>query len=332
MSSVMNNVSLREAAPDHAVTSYLCRDVPEARPHDTASEVRRGLGQRPLDSAELVFVVDAERRLLGVCRLTEVLTAEPERPMAALLEPAWPRVRPSIDREDAASLAIRHEAPGLAVVDDAGRLLGALPSYTMMRILRDEHLEDIHHMAGILGSSDAARRALTAPPLRRALFRMPWLILGLIGSSLATALMAYFETLIEAHIALAMFVPALVYLTDAIGTQTEAVAVRGVSLSPNGIAGLVRGELATGGLIGLALATLALPLVWLAFGDLGLAGSVSLALLAAGAVATGIGFLLPWGFARLGLDPALASGPIATVIQDVLSLLIYFLVALMVLG
>ncbi|MGE0649306.1 MAG: magnesium transporter [Alphaproteobacteria bacterium] len=328
----MSEFTLREAAPEQAVSAYLCRDVPEASPHDQASAVRGALASRRFDSAELVFVVEAERRLIGVCRLTEVLAAEPECPMARLLEPGWPRVLPDVDREDAASLAIRNEVPGLAVVDAEGRLLGALPSYTMMRILRDEHLEDIHHMAGILSSSDAARRALTAPPFHRALFRLPWLILGLAGASLATALMASFEALIEAHLALAMFVPALVYLADAIGTQTEAVTVRGVSLNSSRIGRLLRGEMATGALIGLTLAALALPFVWLAFHDLGLAVCVSLALLAAGTAASGIGFLLPWGFSRIGLDPALASGPIATVIQDLLSLLIYFLVGLMVLG
>ena len=72
---------------------------------------------------------------------------------------------------------------------------------------------------------------------------------------------------------------------------------------------------------------LAFPLVWLAFGNAALAMTVAAALLVASSVATTIGFLLPWLFARLGYDPAMGSGPVATVVQDVLSLLIYFLLA-----
>jgi magnesium transporter len=67
--------------------------------------------------------------------------------------------------------------------------------------------------------------------------------------------------------------------------------------------------------------------VWLAFGSAALAATVAISLLTASSVATTIGLLLPWLFARLGYDPALGSGPVGTVVQDVLSLLIYFLIA-----
>ena len=77
----------------------------------------------------------------------------------------------------------------------------------------------------------------------------------------------------------------------------------------------------------MTLGILALPPVWFAFGDAALAATVAIALVVASSVATTIGFLLPWLFARFGCDPAMGSGPVATVVQDVLSLLIYFLLA-----
>ena len=80
----------------------------------------------------------------------------------------------------------------------------------------------------------------------------------------------------------------------------------------------------TGLLIGLALSVLTFPLIWLAFDNVKLALAVGLSLLAASAVATTLGLVLPWLLARLGRDPAFGSGPVATIIQDVLSLLIYF--------
>jgi magnesium transporter len=182
-------------------------------------------------------------------------------------------------------------------------------------------------MVGILGKSEAAKAALLAPPYQRALYRLPWLLVGMIGSGLATALMARFEAALAAHIAVAFFIPAIVYLADAVGTQSEAVAVRGLSLSGADLTTLLAGELGTGILIGMTLGLLACPLVWLAFDSAALAATVAIALVAASSLATSIGLLLPWGFARLGYDPALGSGPLATVVQDVLSLLIYFLVA-----
>jgi magnesium transporter len=140
-------------------------------------------------------------------------------------------------------------------------------------------------------------------------------------------MMTRFETALAAHIAVAFFIPAIVYLADAVGTQSEAVAVRGLSLSGADLAPLLAGEIGTGILIGATLGALAYPLVWVAFGSAALAATVAVALLTASSLATSIGLLLPWLFARLGFDPALGSGPLATVVQDVLSLLIYFLIA-----
>jgi magnesium transporter len=141
---------------------------------------------------------------------------------------------------------------------------------------------------------------------------------------LATLVVAFFERQLQSRVAIAFFIPGIVYLADAIGTQTEAIAVRGLSLSHAPIRQLVMGELRTGLLIGLTLGALSFPAVWLMFGDVRLGLSVGLALLVAGAVATTIGLLFPWALERLGRDPAFGSGPIATIVQDVLSLVIYF--------
>jgi magnesium transporter len=90
---------------------------------------------------------------------------------------------------------------------------------------------------------------------------------------------------------------------------------------------LLAGEIGTGILIGVTLGSIAYPIVWFTFGSAALAATVAFALVVAGSVAATIGFLLPWSFAKVGYDPALGSGPVGTVVQDVLSLLIYFFVA-----
>ena len=87
---------------------------------------------------------------------------------------------------------------------------------------------------------------------------------------------------------------------------------------------MVGNELRTGLLIGLTLGAVTFPMVWFAFGDMRLAAGVAIALFCAGGIATTIGLLLPWLLNKLGTDPAYGSGPLATIIQDVLSLIIYF--------
>jgi len=149
---------------------------------------------------------------------------------------------------------------------------------------------------------------------------------------LATWIVSRFEAALAAQPALAFFIPGLVYLADAIGTQSEAVAVRGLSLSRVGVARLLGGEMRTGMLIGAVLAAVAWPLVWLGFGDARLATTVAAALAASSLVASILGLLLPWLLARLGSDPAYGSGPLATIVQDVLTLAIYFGLAVLILA
>jgi magnesium transporter len=200
----------------------------------------------------------------------------------------------------------------------------------LLEILRREHVEDLHRLAGIAGESELARDAIEAPPVRRMRHRLPWLLVGLAGSILATVVMAHFEGVLAANVAVAFFVPGIVYLADAIGTQTETIAVRGLSLSRVRIGHLLAGEIRTGLLIGAVLGLATFAGVWFAMGDLRLAVAVALALFVAGGLATGIGLLLPWLLHRLGRDPAYGSGPLATIIQDVLSLAVYFVTVILV--
>jgi magnesium transporter len=142
----------------------------------------------------------------------------------------------------------------------------------------------------------------------------------------ATAAMAGFESTLQAQVAVAFFLPGLVYLADAVGTQSEAIAVRGLSLTHSGIGHLLAGELRTGMLIGATLGLLSYLPILVAFGDARLAAAVAAAIFFAGSVASAIGLLFPWILARSHRDPAYGSGPVATVIQDILSLLVYFAV------
>lgn len=306
---------------------YLATSVPKARPEATVGEILDSLPGNRFDAVGSVYVVGADGRFAGSVSLASLYAAPPGTEVRTVMTAAPPAVTPDTDRETAASLAIREELEALPVLDSKGRFLGVLPPRAIMRILRREHLEDLHHMVGIWHHSEEARKALLAPPVSRARYRLPWLILGLLGSMVAAGLVARFEDTLRAEIAIAFFIPAIVYLADAVGTQSEAVAVRGLSLTQMGIGRLLLGELATGVLIGLTLAALAGLFTLAAFGNPSLAVAVGISLLAACAVASGIGLFLPWLFTRAGWDPALASGPIATVIQDVISLLIYFATA-----
>jgi magnesium transporter len=324
------------AAPRHAplpggdpllaetAARHLVRHVPTGTTDETVGAVIARLQSAAYEYAGAIHVLDAGRRLAGIVPIETLLNAAPGARLAdlALHEPA--AVSADTDQEHVASFALRHGVASVPVVDRDGRLLGVVPPRSLLEVLRHEHVEDLHRLAGIRREGARARTALEAPPQRRARDRLPWLLVGLFGSALATWVVAGFERALSTNVAIAFFVPGLVYLADAIGTQTEAIAVRGLSLSRAPMAHLIGGELRTGALIGLTLSLLAFPAIWLVFDSARLAAAVALSLLAAASVATTVGLALPWLLARLGRDPAFGSGPLATIVQDVLTLLIYF--------
>jgi magnesium transporter len=306
------------------VGGHLVASVARARAAETAGAVLARIAAEKPASVELVLVVGGDGRLAGVVPIARLFASQEKASLGKLLDAGFPRVQPDDDQEHAASLALHHGVDALPVVDAAGRPLGVMPAQALLQVLRREHVEDLHVLAGIKRESSKARHAIEDPPLRRVQHRLPWLLVGLAGSALATLAMAGFESTLSRQIEVAFFVPGIVYLADAIGTQSEAVAVRGLSLTRSGIGNLLGGELRTGMLIGACLGLASFLPIFVVFGDARLAAAVATAIFAAGAAAASLGMLLPWLIARSGRDPAFGSGPLATAIQDILSLLVYF--------
>jgi magnesium transporter len=311
---------------------HLVRRVPVAAAGDTAADVIAGLPGREYDVADAVYVTGPDGRLLGVVPLPDLLTAPADRPMGEVMTLDPPRVRPGDDQEKVALLAIRHGLRSVPVVDEASRLLGVVPGRVLLEVLWREHTEDVHRLAGILRDGEQFQAAAEAAPAWRLVRRLPWLLVGVFGGAVATGVMTRFEQVLEARVAVAFFIPAIVYLADAVGTQTEAIMVRYLSAGHAPFWRLLRGELLTGLLIGSCLSLLIFPATLLGFGDVRLAAAVTVAVAASGLVASGVGLVFPWLLSRAGRDPAFGSGPVATVIQDVLSLLIYFAAVVLFLG
>jgi magnesium transporter len=304
---------------------HASRLVPTATEEETVDEVLSRLRGGRFDSAAVIAVCD-EGRLAGVVTIERLLGAPPGARVNDLMDADPPTVAPHTDQEHAAWTAVRHGEPGLAVVDDRGRYQGLIPAPTLLAVLLEEHDEDMARLGGFLGSASEARAASTEPVLRRLWHRLPWLLLGLAGALIAAAIVGIFEGELEEQVLIAYFVPGVVYIADAVGTQTEALVIRGLSLGI-GVRRILGSEVLTGVLLGMLLGGMALPLVWLFWGDAYVGLAVAIAILAASSIATVVALGLPWLLHRMGRDPAFGSGPLATVVQDLLSVLIYFLTA-----
>ena len=298
--------------------------VPTALIGTTCADALHTLRAQRYDYADCIVILDAQRHVVGAAPTNRIATCDPQTLVERVMEKDIPCVALDVDQERVASMAIGSPLAMIPVVDAQQRFMGIVPPGVLLGILRHEHVEDLLRLAGVAHETSFSREALESPPTRRARHRLPWLLVGLAGSVVAAWIMAHFEVMLRERVAVAFFIPGIVYLADAIGTQTEAITVRGLSLSHLHIGQLLGGEVVTGLLIGLILGVIGWLGVWAVMQDLRLALAVGVSLAAAGGIATVIGLLLPWLFHGLGFDPAYGSGPLGTVTQDVLSLLVYF--------
>jgi magnesium transporter len=312
------------------LSERMTANVPRAAATANARSALAALIGRESDCAVDIAVCDGES-LLGLVPIERLLAADPETTLAQLMDGPPPTVVHGADQEDAVREAVRRRGRSVAVTDERGRFLGLVPPEKLLEALEEEHEEDLARLGGFLARTTVARTASLEAVVQRLWHRLPWLALGLAGAMLSTGVVASFEEQLRAEVLLAFFVPAVVYMADAVGTQTETVVIRGMSVGIE-MRDVFGRELATGLAIGVMLAAVFFGFVLAIWGELRIAASVSLALFVSASIATLVAMLLPYALARFGRDPAFGSGPLATVIQDLLSIVVYFAIALALVG
>ncbi|HZX50676.1 MAG TPA: magnesium transporter [Pseudomonas sp.] len=313
-----------ETAAQHAT-----HHIPVFAPEQRVGETRTALMQQHYECASHV-VICSDQYFLGLLRIEDLLGAPADVTLNTLMDRDAPRVAPGVDQEIAAWRAVRHQESALAVVDSDGELIGVIPPHRLLAVLLSEHEEDLTRLGGFIKDTEVARTSSEEPVLRRFRHRIPWLLVGLFGALLAANFVGRFEAQLQDQVMLAFFLPGIIYLADAVGTQTETVVVRGLSVGIS-MRKMLRRELMVGLAIGLALALIAGPLVWLLWHEPEIALCVGLSVFAACGTATLAAMLLPWLLSTGSMDPAFGSGPLATVVQDLLSILIYLGIATLLL-
>jgi len=322
--SASDDVLFRTAA-QHASTT-----VPTAAVDESVRALWEKLRGQRYDSASVIAVCDGDR-LAGLLTVERLLSAAPDARVRDVMDPDPPTVAPDTNQEHAAWAAVQHGEPGLAVVDELGRYQGLISAQALLAVLLEEHDEDMARIGGFLGSASSARSSSIERVPRRLWHRLPWLLVGLAGALTAAVIVGVFEQELEEEVLIAYFVPGVVYIADAVGTQTVALTIRGLSLGI-GIRQIVVRELLTGALLGVLLASLAMPLIWLIWGASDVAIAVGIAMFAASSIAALVAMALPSMIQKLGKDPAFGSGPLATMVQDLLSVTIYFATASLIIG
>ncbi|WP_318567940.1 magnesium transporter [Salinigranum marinum] len=305
------------------IRSITSTEIPTYRPADTTEAVLDGLVGRTWDSADTVYILD-DRRLVGRVDIAELLRAANDVPASRLMKPATARLHPDAGRERAVFLAIEKDKDEIPVVDGRNRLLGAVTSQAIIDTMHREQLEDALVGAGIQQTGPRFADLAGAGVRVAVRSRAPWLLFGLLVGLFLSVISSRFEAILRGNIALAFFAPVVAYIADSVGTQSEAIAVRAFAVTEVDYGSYLRRELLVGLVIGLVIGGIGGLGAALIASSPGIGLVVGLSLFVSSAVATVLASLIPIGFVLLDVDPALGSGPLATALHDVISILIYF--------
>jgi len=302
-------------------------------PETTVAEAVRTIRENAKQVGELntLYVVDAERRLLGRLSLPALLLLPEETPIGEAMIEEPIAVSPDTDQEEALRQALKRNLPSLPVVDDAGHLVGRITVKQLRRIMQAEAEEDMMLMSGVspdAESHDSVRRIIKG--------RLPWLLAGLFGATIAAVVVGSFEDELEKAAILAAFIPVCMSMAGNSGLQASAVAVQGIATGTiwegdtlwRFLRELAAG-LANGAAAGAIVALLALGGSFLVHIDAPhrLALSVFCSLIAVTTIAALVGASVPILLDKIGIDPALATGVFITTSNDVLGVLVFFLMA-----
>ncbi len=207
-------------------------------------------------------------------------------------------------------------------------MIGVIPHDGITHIMHKELREDILRLAGVHHDHNTIDNVMEIPIFTTLKHRLPWLLIGTIGGLLIAQIIGKFEDTLRDNIILAAFIPLIVYIADAVGTQLEAFVIRDFALFRK----IDFGRYFTRQLIvvlGLAflLGVIIAATGWLLYQRGDVAVVLGLAVAAATLSSIFSGLLIPYLFRLLAVDPANASGPLGTIIQDSLSVVIYLVIA-----
>ncbi|MFB4213065.1 magnesium transporter [Shouchella sp. JSM 1781072] len=273
-----------------------------------------------------LYVVDQQQKLAGVVSLRDLIIATPEMTVEEIMSTQVVSVSEHEDQEDVARLIKEYDFLAVPVVTPERRLVGIITVDDVIDVLEEETTEDFDEFAATRGATDLSLTAVTA-----ARKRAPWLILLMFFGLITANIIGQFESTLEQVVLLAAFMPLIMGTAGNTGTQSLAVAVRGIatgSFDRGGVWKTVKRELGTGVILGIVCMVVLMGIIYVFYnGDFILAFTVGFSLFAALSVAAVIGATVPVAINKLKIDPAVASGPFITTLNDIISLMIYFTIA-----
>ena len=281
-----------------------------------------------VDKVHTIYVVDDHDILKGRLSLKSLLTTPATTPVKEIYNHQITSVSVTENDEEVARIMQKYDLFVIPVIDEMGRLTGQITIDDIVDIIKDEAEKDYQMAAGLVEDVEADD---TIFELVKG--RLPWLVLGLFGGLAAASIMTGFDEALKTYPILFMFTPLIAAMAGNVGVQSSAIIVQG--LANDNIKGSTWDRLVKE--VGLSLVNgTILSLLVMAYGtifnmEILTSVTIAISLLIVIIIAALIGTFVPLILHKRGIDPALATGPFITTINDIFGIFIYFYIAKLIL-
>jgi magnesium transporter len=319
--------------PEDSVGRMMTPDYLRIRAEWTCEQALAHIRKFGRDSEifNIIYVTDGVGKLIDIVRMRRLIMSPPDSIIADMLNYNFVCLSAYDDREVAVEAIQRYDVNALPVVDSEGVLLGIVTVDDIFDVAEEEATEDIQKGAAV-APLEMNYSAATPTLLFRK--RIGWLVILIFVNLLSAAVISNYQEYLQTYVALVLFMPLLIASGGNTGAQSATLMVRAISTGDLKLSGwyhAIGKEVLVGIMLGVAMGGLTWLLgIYRSGFDIALV--VGLSMISIVVVANLLGALLPFTLTRMKLDPAVASSPLITSMMDAVGLLIYFSIAVAVLG
>lgn len=330
----MTAITTLKRYPKESVGNHIVTNVPTVTPSTKIKHVRAYLEQESatLETVNYIYVLSEAKKLIGVVSIKEILRWDPEVEIKDIMQTKLLFVHPYTLTEKAVYLALEHSLKSLPILTKDEVFLGIMTNDTIVKEMYSELTSKLFKFAGLHEQSSNFDDVMHLSLTKSLKHRLPWILLGLMVGIIIAKVINSFEATLQENILLAGFIPLMVYMSSAVGTQTAAFMIRDFSLDKvSDFKHYFLKQAKVVSTMALLISAVLGSMIIIFYSDIHLASILALAVFLGVLSSIFTGLVIPYLFIKLKFDPANASGPIGTVLQDLTTVFIYLSVATMLL-
>jgi magnesium transporter len=287
------------------------------------TEIRKLAGE--IDEIYVVYVVDDDNVLKGILPLKKLIISSGKMLVSEICNTDIISVKADTKAEEVAVISRKYDLVALPVIDSIGRLMGRITIDDVVDVMQEEAERDYQLASGLIEDVEPSDKIWV---LTRA--RLPWLVIGLFGGVFGARVIEFFEGDMAANAAIAFFLPLIAAMGGNVGVQSSSIVVQALASQSTGLDSVVKRlvkEFSVAMLNGIICASLLFVINLIFLDSFALTISTSTALFIVIVFASIFGTFVPLALNRFKIDPALATGPFITTVNDITGLLIYLSIA-----